>query len=278
MLTLHIGLPKTGTTFLQRQVFAGTEDLVFLHRRQGPEAEALCRDLKRYVKIGPLVAAFYRHRIRRRLSAMTDAGGTPRFLVSDENIAMSAVGFWQGRGPEPLRVAARIAEILPRGQVRVVIGIRRQDQWLASRYAESSRRLGGLGQADFDRRMREIATAATLRGPLAWLDYGAIHECFSKVLGPENVKLVSLERIVAAPAATIRELGDFTGTAGLDGVTAPKPNRASRNRLSKGPNTWRMRKGGDALHLSPEVEAALLDRFALSNDALGQVQPDAFGF
>ena len=36
--------------------------------------------------------------------------------------------------------------------------------------------------------MREIATAATLRGPLAWLDYGAIHECFSKVLGPENVK------------------------------------------------------------------------------------------
>ena len=277
MLTLHIGLPKTGTTFLQRQVFAGTEDPVFLHRRQGPEAEALCRDLKRYVKSGPLLATVYRRRIRRRLSALTDAGSIPRFLVSDENIAMSAGGFWQGRGPEPLRVAARIAEILPRGQVRVVIGIRRQDQWLASRYAESSRRLGGLGQADFDRRMREIATAAILKGPLAWLDYGAVHKCFSKVLGPGNVKLVSLERIVAAPAAAIRELGEFTGAAPPEGSTAPRPSRSGRNRLSKGPNTWRMRKGGGALHLSPEVEAALLDRFAPSNDALCQVLPDVFG-
>jgi len=277
MLTLHIGLPKTGTTFLQRQVFAGTGDPVFLHRRHGPEAEALCRDLKRYVKAGPLVSTVLRSRIRRRLSAMSDAGGIPRFLVSDENIAMSAGGFWQGMGPEPLRVAARIAGIMPRGQARVVIGIRRQDQWLASRYAESSRRLAGLDQADFDRRMREIAATPSLKGPLAWLDYGGVHDRFSAALGQENVKLVSLERIVAAPADTIRELGDFIGAARLEGARAPKPSRSGRNRLSKGPNTWRMRKGGGALRLSPEVEAALLDRFARSNDALARVLPDAFG-
>ena len=73
MLTLHIGLPKTGTTFLQRQVFAGSEDPLFLHRRQGPEAEALCRDLRRYVKCPGIVAPFLRR--RRPQSSGRDRGG-----------------------------------------------------------------------------------------------------------------------------------------------------------------------------------------------------------
>lgn len=277
MLVLHIGLPKTGTTFLQRQIFAEIGDPVFLHRKRSPEAEALCRDLRRYVKAGALVAPFLRHRVRRRLDAMARTGGVPRFLVSDENIALSASGFWQGRGPAPRRVAARIAELLPGERVRVVIGIRRQDQWLASRYAESTRRLGGLGQADFDRRMRDIAAAAELKGPLGWLDYAAVGARFSEALGAENVRLVSLERIVEAPAATIRGLEHFIGADREAGSATPKPSRAGRNRLSKGPNTWRMRKGGGVLRLEPEVQSVLLARFAPSNATLAEAIPDAFG-
>jgi hypothetical protein len=277
MLTLHVGLPKTGTTFLQRQVFAGCEDPLFLHRRQGTEAEALCRDLRRYVKCAGLVAPFLRRRVRSRLAAIADAAGIARLLVSDENIAIGSVGFWTGKGPDPVRVAGRIAEILPGEPVRVLIGIRRQDQWLASRYAESSRGLDGLGQDDFDRRMREIGRTVDLKGPLAWLDYGSMHQRFADALGPENVKLVSLERIVASPAATIRALEAFIGAGPAEGSRNLKPSGTGRNRLSKGPNTWRMRKGGGVLHLAPEVQATLLERFAVSNDALARVVPDAFG-
>ena len=274
MLTLHIGLPKTGTTFLQRQVFAGSEDPLFLHRRQGPEAEALCRDLRRYVKCPGIVAPFLRRRVRNRLVAIAEAGGVPRLLVSDENIAIGSAGFWTGTGPDPVRVARRIAELLPGERIRVLIGIRRQDQWLASRYAESSKRLSGLGQDDFERRMREIVATEVLKGPLAWLDYGSVQDRFAAALGPENVRLVSLERIAAEPVATVHSLEAFIGAGPDQRARSLKPSRQGRNRLSKGPNTWRMRKGGGVLHLGPEIQAALLGRFEEANASLG---PRAFG-
>ena len=274
MLTLHIGLPKTGTTFLQRQVFAGSEDPLFLHRRQGPEAEALCRDLRRYVKCPGIVAPFLRRRLRNRLVAIAEAGEVPRLLVSDENVAIGSAGFWTGTGPDPVRVARRIAELLPGERIRVLIGIRRQDQWLASRYAESSKRLSGLGQDDFERRMREIVATEVLKGPLAWLDYGSVRDRFAAALGPENVRLVSLERIAAEPAATVHSLEAFIGAGPDQRARSLKPSRQGRNRLSKGPNTWRMRKGGGVLHLGPEVQAALLARFEEANASLG---PRAFG-
>ncbi len=276
MLVLHIGLPKTGTTLLQQQVFAPAQGLDFVHRRRGPEAEALCRTLRRYVKAGPLRALILRRRVRRGLAAVAGPGGGVTLLVSDENVSVHASGFWRGHGPGPDLVARRIAEILPKGETRVVIGIRRQDQWLASRYAESSKWLDGLDQADFDRRMRQIAAAASLDGPLGWLDYDRMHRAFAAGLGAENVLLVPLEQIGAAPGATIGRLAQFVGVAPPDAARPLKASRQNRNRLSTGPDSWRMRRGGRMLRLDPEIREALRNRFAASNAALARIVPDAF--
>jgi hypothetical protein len=279
MFVLHIGVPKTGTTFLQQQVFARATDAGFVHRRQNPEAAALCRNLRRYVRSGSFAALLHRRRARNGMAALADKSTQPGnfgLLISDEGITLQPGQFWRGEGPGPRQVAQRIACLLPSAQIRVVIGIRRQDQWLASRYAESSKDLHGLDQSDFDRRMREIARCDVLDGPLAWLDYAAVRKEFSAALGAENLLLVPLEWIGARPEETIRQLEDFVGLTRVKAGTL-KASRQARNPLSKGPNTWRMRQGGKTLHLSPEIEAVLCARFAASNAALAQDMPAPFG-
>lgn len=279
MLVLHIGLPKTGTTFLQQQVFARAADAGFVHRRQGPEAAALCRSLRRYVRSGRFAALLHRRRIRSELAALSGKSTLPDdrvLLVSDEGISLQPGQFWRSEGPGPRQVAQRIASLMPGTGTRVVIGIRRQDQWLASRYAESSKDLIGLDQSDFDRRMHDLARRKVLDGPLAWLDYAAVRQEFSAALGPENLLLVPLEWIGARPEETIRQLEGFCGLTPGD-AWALKASRQARNPLSKGPNTWRMRRGGKMLHMDPEIEAALRARFAASNETLAQTLPAAFG-
>lgn len=280
MLILHIGLPKSGTTLLQHRIFARTGGLTFLHRRQGEAPLAIARDLRRYARAGPLAAAWYRRRLVRALAAAA-VPGRP-LLVSEENVSVSPTGFWQGHDATPAGLAARLATLRWRlgpelRPVRVLIGIRRQDQWLASRYAESSRAFPSFGQADFDRRMERIAAADRLDGSLAWLDYAKLVPTFEAALGPGSVHLVPLEALTSDPGRTLRELGRFVGGADLAPAGEPglKPGR-TRNRLSRGENVWRLRRDRSALTLQPALERRLRDRFAATNRALAAALPVSF--
>jgi hypothetical protein len=275
MLILHIGLPKTGTTTLQ-SVFRRIPDLAFVHRKVGATEAAICQGLRRYTRTNGLLAPLYAKRIGTRLRTLARGeGATPGdLLISDEDVSVAAGGFWRGAGAVPDLAAGRLASLGRRvdqgfGPVRVIVGIRRQDQWLASRYAESSRMFPGFGQVDFDRRMRRIADGQPLSGPLQWLDYQRVHESFVRALGEENVLLVPLERLGGSPAETLAEVGRFMGGVHLAaGGKRGGPRRGHRNRLSQGENTWRLRRDGTPLLLTPDLEAALRARFAASNAAL----------
>ena len=266
LVVLHIGLPKTGTTFLQRQVFARTPGLTFAHRNLAPERRRLCEDLRRYAKFPSVLAPLLRYRVASglRAAAPRDPG---TLLVSDENIGVDAHTLWRGRGPSPESLAARLAAlagtVAPLGQLRVLIGVRRQDQWLASRYAESARIYPDFGQVDFDRRMARLHGMDPLSAPWRWADYAAVERAFSAALGAENVMLLSLEHVTSAPARSMNELGRFLGVR-----VKRLPKRKARNALSLGDNTWRMRGGSGALLLKPDVQDMILERFAASNAEL----------
>lgn len=280
MLILHIGLPKSGTTLLQHRVFARADGLTFLHRKHGDAALRIARDLRAYARAGPITAPWYRRRLAAGIAA-TAAPGQP-LLVSEENISLSPTKFWSGGDATPQAVAHRLAALEQAldpalRPLRVVLGIRRQDQWLASRYAESSRDFSSFGQADFDRRMRAIAARDRLDGPLGWLDYAALTPVFEGALGPGSLHLVPLETLVADLDATLDDLAKFLGEARLSTGrrTRLKPGKM-RNRLSQGENAWRMRRDGSRLTLVPEIERALRTRFAASNRALFETLPAAF--
>ena len=169
---------------------------------------------------------------------------------------------------------------MPLGPVRVLIGIRRQDQWLASRYAESSKHFPDFGQADFDRRMAAIAAGARLDGPLGWLDYHAVHRHFTAALGAENLLMLPLERLAQAPQATLAELGGFMGGPDLARryvkAAGTEPEALRRNRLADGADLWRLRRDGAPLALAPALREALLARFADGNRALAALLPLGF--
>ena len=269
MLILHIGLPKTATTFLQHRVFPHVPNLTYLHRVRGPEAAAVCHDFRKFARAAAPLALGYRLRIAAGLRALAPSGPA---LVSDENISVLATGFWTGEGADPDRFAGRLGSAggLPR-PAKVIIGIRRQDQWLASRYAESSKHFPDFCQADFERRMAALTGAARLAGPFRWLDYRAVRQAFLAALGPGNVFVLPLERLAAAQDETLEALGDFLGSRDFlrasSNPGAGVPGKR-RNSLSEGENLWRLKRDGTPLMLAPELEAALRARFAVSNRAL----------
>lgn len=281
MLTLHIGLPKTGTTFLQHRVLAQAEGIDFIHRDRGPTELGLCLSLRRLAHSPPMLAPLLRLDARRRLAALrTKAAG---LLVSDENISVHPRRFWHGAGPSPEDLARRLAGFaakLPTSlrPLRIIIGIRRQDQWLASRYAESSRDFAEFGQADFDRRIAAIARSPVLPGPLGWLDFDRVQRTFATTFGSDNLLILPLERLVATPEPVFAELSRFLGAQIDRPAPAPKTKaeRRQRNQLSSGENRWRMRRDKTELRLDPPEQAALLDRLAASNTALGGRIPLGF--
>lgn len=269
MLVLHIGLPKTGTTFLQG-IFQRIPDLAFVHRLMGVEQARLCHGLRTFVRANALVTPLYRRRIEAELAALLDAAAARPLLVSDEDISMTAGSFWRGTGVEPARLARRLIPLGRRlgeraAPLRVIVGVREQDQWLASRYAESSRMFPEFGQADFDARLVRMAKGEPLAGPARWLDYQHVHDCFSRALGPENILLLPLERLAEKPREALADVGRFLGGIDLAARgTGSQPGRR-RNRLSTGENVWRLRRDGTPLYLDPALQAAIRDRFAASN-------------
>lgn len=265
MLIVHIGLPKTGTTFLQHRVLAPSPGLDFVHRKYGPEQAAIAWEFRRFADAGPFSHPFRRRRLLRLLrdhAARTGSDPSRPVVVSEENISIMPVGFWRGKGPSPDGLARRLAALGARldgrlAPLKVVIGLRSPDQWLASRYAESSKHSNAFTQEDFDRRVAAIAGGAPLEGPLAWLDQRRVASAFVDALGAEKVLLLPLERLAGDPAGSLADLGRFLG-----GVALAKPPSGRSNRLGVGKGVWRMRRDESRLELKPEMAAALRARLA----------------
>jgi len=279
MLVLHIGLAKTGTTFLQYKVFARSPSLTFLHRKRGKLAFRITRGLRAFGQAEKPEARQLRITLNRLLKRIEP--GTSPVVVSDENIAVGPGLFWTGRPAKPAKVARRIAslrkslppELLP---LKVLVGIREQDQWLASCYAEASLRFPGFDQADFNRRIAEIAGLGETDPSLGWLDYQRAREALANALGPENVLLLPLERLSSAPADALGQLSGFLGGVDLLGAHPAEVASQPSNQLSSGNNMWRLRRDGSPLQLDPGLQHALRQRFAASNRALANEMPLGF--
>jgi hypothetical protein len=280
MLIVHIGLPKTATTFLQYRIFEPALGAGFIHRSSGTVGEKICRAFKD-LNLAPSPAGRHRHEIKALLAHHAPA--TPVTLITDENISVHWGHLWNETGASPERLAARFGRLRRDLQdkfsvLRVIIGIRRQDQWLASRYAESSKNHPEFDQADFERRIAEIAKSERLEGAFSWLDYAAVRAAFAEALGAENVLIAPMERLTAEPRVMLAEMSDFAGSdlvASYDAIPTDSKERKP-NRLSTGENSWRLRKDNSLLRLPPALQSALLERFADSNRRLAAEIPLGF--
>ena len=172
---LHVGLPKTGTTMLQRHVFPAL-DGVEVHVDRGAANDPLMRRL--------IAAEKEEDR-----GTIPPARG-PR-LISRENFTF----------PRKTDVAAapgRLRALI--GAARVVIAVRRQADWLESMYFQdqsvAKTRRRGLMETPRDWLARALA------GPiLGQTRFAALADRWADAFGAENVALVPFEQLRRDPAA-----------------------------------------------------------------------------
>lgn len=266
MLYLHIGLPKTGTTFLQYRIFNRQKQLAYLHDPNDRRPEALETLLKKHQRAEG-------HKERRSLGDQI-ASSIPheRMLISNEAISSLVREPWEGSGPHADTASQRLAELGAKtGGIKVILGIRRQDKWLASRYAESAKAYPTFGQDDFDQRIPKLVSGK-LSGSQSWLDYNASCSALVRELGADNVLILPSEQVSDEPQAALRSLEGFLECPGLVEIyEGQKPGTDRRNVLATGPNTWKLRgRDEEFLHMSDALSEEIMQRFKDSNVQIAQ--------
>lgn len=116
-LFLHVGLHKTGTTFLQREVFPKLQSVRFL---RSPEISCLLTRL-----VAEEDSSFDPALYRRFFDPLIESSPS---LISDEGLCGSPYRLYVNQA----RTANRLAQIFPHAQI--MVGIRRQDTMLRSLY------------------------------------------------------------------------------------------------------------------------------------------------
>ena len=287
-LHLHVGLPKTASTFLQERVFPALGHLevrtvpptaLFRTRADAARghrlfAAALHRSAAVWEARGPALMD--------ELLGPGDAGDRG-LLVSDEAIGRRA------SRPEALAAHlaafARLASARGFFPPRIVAFLRRQDHWLASHYAQVSDRKGG-SQAGFESMVdRTLDPARERYGFGMLLDYGALHAALASVAGAERVLMLPHEALVAEPERVLRRLLAWLGTPeeAVRTLLAAAADRANvRGEARGGVPSWRLRPPSLALggrrfglpsrlwparriELTPDLSSRILAAYAEAN-------------
>ncbi len=277
---LHIGLPKTATTFLQNAVFKKLRHSAYVGRKEA----------SRYFEETHEVAfrqafmkhpGFWKREDSKGLNAfvMAFAGEARGFLVSEENLSVTA-RFFDGLEEEPtpaqiirhmkaMRAAALDMGI---GAFKLILSIRRQDTWLASRYAQSAPRFANAGQDHFEECVDAVLERREPLAPRAlWIDYGYLVERFGNEFGHENILILPQERLRVDAEATLAQLGQFLGERRLGERVANAGRKRAGPSNSVGDRVWVLRQADGSvdetktIRLPEKLEEKILRAYRESN-------------
>jgi hypothetical protein len=202
-IIFHLGYPKTATKYMQRGLF----------RNVGALGNDSCLPGARSAELALRQAVCYEHPRIWSQSAGRDLFEQIQVLAGERRPILYSSEFWL-HGPSCFHVPTERA-LLPeqythlatehlasikkhlwgdRGAVRALITVRSQAKWLGSRYAQMSDRRRQAGQSDFQDLVRRTLLD---NSPAGWrfLDYHALQDELSAVLGAENVLMLVYEDI-----------------------------------------------------------------------------------
>ncbi len=215
-LYLHIGMPKTGTTSLQCNMMQNQDflkkyhiaypDLGFRYPQVGPSRNA-------HFLVGPKRAANERSD-RNIPSADYDAGlDKLRELAAQyETIVLSDESVYYSSQYLPLFWTQLRADLLARGmQLKVIVYLRRQDQFLESLYAWSIKR------HTCKQLFREFVEDRLLQNPPYELDYYRYLKRVALALGRENLIVRVFEKDLLQ-----EENGLYSDFLGIFGISFSK--------------------------------------------------------
>ncbi len=219
-LYLHLGLPKTASTHLQRSVFPL---LRHVDVRSMPSTELFDTPRDRQHGRRLMAACFTRSvevwtargdEVFAELLGEASPPERPRergLLVSEEGMGRTASR--PGLLARHLRTVAERARAWGFATPRVLCVIRAQDRWLASHYAQGADQRPGASQADFEAVAAETIDPAGERyGFGMLLDHGVLHRELCAAVGAEHVTVLPFEWLERDPGRFHREVLRAVGT------------------------------------------------------------------
>jgi hypothetical protein len=209
-VVVHMGLPKTGTTFLQNHVFRTCDQIADFgktswYKTERPEVDPALR----------MIAAASDAEFRSRLSdvralltreaenARAEHPGASCTLLSYE-------GFFRPKSIHPIEIYGRLASIF--GSVKVLITIRQQFDLITSWYFYRFYRFHHGGAPAF-----EVWATQRLRKSSAWnlfhcCHYWPVVRQLVERAGADNVLVEPMEGLIkSADPEALRRLADFLG-------------------------------------------------------------------
>jgi hypothetical protein len=290
-LILHIGHSKTGTTTLQKLVFPTLERFAFFCKSDTPASAQVEQAFMGSPEIWPAAGDHIFEKLRAEMAHKSAASA----LISAEGISAHKIFKMPQSAPnrhrrDPFLLASHLEGFRSAAKragfdtIKVIMGIRRQDQYLASRYVTN----GWLCarppyQKDFESQALEIIDADRryfIDG--VWLDYNLTHDLMAEIIHTENVLVLPVEQLENDPARYFSVLSAFLGEP-LDGFGAERKNvrriapdnwhieataigKAAREERLGRVRSLLARDG--AIVLSPELKARILSVYRRSNQAL----------
>jgi hypothetical protein len=278
VLTLHIGLPKTGTTYIQGWLQARREALANI----GVWVPA------RHIYPHRLACAFIADAKRAARADVVHIRETPYALALDDlarglrdgrfaQCIVSSEYFFEAepRDVAALRAAAADVDV----EVRIVAFLRRQDRIIESGYNQEVKAMGITARI----------AVASYQKKLDWL---ALFESWASVFGEANVTLVNFDTVSRAGGV----LAEFCRATGLPAALAEGADDRARNESlpadllefkrianfaagaerGQGPVedflalAMESGIGGPSFRLSPDAARAHLAKYAQSNSALAE--------
>lgn len=259
IIYLHIGLPKTGTTYLQKQVFPYLYSLDYLHKplsnflKDGSDSMygIIDRAFKHSAVIWEeLGDDIFSHLTDDARGASTEQRGVNTgqrsLLISDEGIGTG--------GSQPFSLRTHLEKFSAKASdwgftsLKIICVFRRQDQWLGSHYAQVSDRNPYASQDDFEAfvdawldKRRQYYSKGIL------LDYKILRDQLVSAVGKNNVLMLPFERLQADATAYLSRILEFLEAnegktiATLNGLSGITSNGVKPNARSLSKNVWAIR-------------------------------------
>jgi hypothetical protein len=206
---VHIGLHKTGSSWLQRDVFRYEGGPLGMVRRGRVE--------KKVIRPGDFdfdpddaIAA-----LAVELDAIRATGRVP--VVSHEGLS----GNPHSGGYDRLRLAQRLHQVVP--HARVLMVVREQHAVVVSAYKQYVRE-GGPCSA---RQYLEPPKRGAIRVPLfdfRFYDYDRLIDAYQGIFGRDRVLVLTFEQLVADADEFVRSLGAFMGMPDIAHADGPQAN------------------------------------------------------